>query len=142
MALNIFQNLEGVWQIERTITPGGALVGQAEFKSFSQSQFHYYEQGRLTLEDGKVLEDVSRSYDYRLEGGVIKIYYADGVDNGKLFQELEFISDSKAFAKHLCGDDLYKSEYEFHLPKSFAIRHEVKGPKKDYISETKYSKCV
>jgi hypothetical protein len=140
--VKVFKNLEGGWQLERVIAPGGVIVGLAEFKPLSKSQYYYKEQGRLTLDDGRLIEDVSRAYDYRLESDVIKIYYADGPDNGKLFQTLEFSGETKAIAEHLCGDDLYKSEYEFYLPESFTIRHQVKGPKKDYISETKYSKRV
>ncbi len=116
------------------------MTGQAEFTSVSETEYHYTEQGVLTLDHGEEIMDVKRSYDYRFEDCVIQIYYADGPDNGKLFQTLEFKNDIEAVAEHLCGEDLYKSQYVFDLPDSFIIKHEVQGPKKDYVSETKYTK--
>ena len=136
----LLKDLVGVWTLERTIKPGGVMVGQAEFKPVSDTEYHYIEQGSLTLDHGEEIKDVKRAHIYKLEKDTIQIYYADGPDNGKLFQVLEFTSDTEAQAEHLCRYDLYESAYSFALPAEFTVRHAVKGPKKDYVSKTKYSK--
>jgi tRNA A64-2'-O-ribosylphosphate transferase len=53
----------------------------------------------------------------------------------------------KARAEHPCGQDFYVSTYEFHLDGSgdrrlgkFEVNHDVKGPSKDYVSRTVYTK--
>ena len=139
-SLHKFQSLSGHWIIERIIKPGGVMIGQAEFKCLSDTEYHYIEQGTLTLDHGEDIEGVKRAYVYKFENDVIQIYYADGPDNGKLFQALDFTSEKEAQAEHLCGEDFYKSSYSFSFPDHFSIQHMVSGPKKDYVSETKYSK--
>jgi hypothetical protein len=140
LVLKVFQALDGMWKIDRIIKPGGVMTGQAEFRPVSKTQYHYTERGRLTTEAGDVIEDVTRAYIYKFEDNTIQIYYADGPDNGALFQTLNFIDESCATAEHLCGQDLYKSEYQFNFPDSFTIKHVVKGPKKDYVSETVFTR--
>lgn len=140
MGLKVFQALDGMWKIDRIIKPGGVMTGQVEFRPVSETQYHYTEQGRLTTEAGNVIEDVTRAYIYKFENNTIQIYYADGPDNGALFQTLNFIDKSCATAEHFCGQDLYKSEYQFNFADSFTIRHIVTGPKKDYVSETVFTR--
>lgn len=112
------------------------MAGQGEFTPTSHDEYKYIEQGTLTLDHGGVVENVTRVFLYQFKDEAIQIYYADGPDNGKLFQTLTFKNDSEASAEHLCGKDLYKSHYKFEFPESFTITHDVKGPKKDYVSET------
>lgn len=136
---DLFKNLEASWHVDRTIKPGGVMIGQVEFKPASETEYHYTEQGTLTTDASDVIEDVTRAYTYKFENDTIQIYYADGPDKDRLFQTLEFIEKNKAIAEHLCGDDLYQSEYEFDLPHGFKITHRVTGPKKDYVSVTNFS---
>lgn len=112
------------------------MAGEAKFTPTSNDEYKYTEQGTLTLDRGDVVENVTRGYLYKFKDDAIHIYYADGPDDGKLFQTLIFKNDSEASAEHLCGEDLYQSLYKFEFPESFTIKHDVKGPKKDYMSET------
>ena len=64
-----------------------------------------------------------------------------------LYHELEFEpKDGRwiARADHLCEQDMYWAFYDFRLDASttaiekWGLRHEVKGPSKDYTSDTAY----
>ena len=53
----------------------------------------------------------------------------------------------KSTTEHPCEDDFYTSTYMFYLSRSpistlekFEVKHEVKGPAKDYISRTSYTR--
>lgn len=136
----MFNQFEGRWQLERGILPGGAMRGEAKFISVSKVEFNYMEQGVLTLDHGDVIHDVTRSYIYKLEDDHIQVFYADGSDDGALFHVLKFENEREAQAEHLCGEDFYRSHYAFDLPDCFTITHEVKGPKKDYVSKTIFTR--
>lgn len=140
MYKKIFQQLKGVWRLERFISPGGHMSGEATFAPISDIEYHYTEQGILTLDHGDVIEDVKRSYIYKVKNETIQIYYNDGPDQGELFQVLVFYNSNEAQAEHLCGADLYKSEYSFDFPSSFQITHHVNGPKKNYVSNTVFNR--
>jgi hypothetical protein len=47
-------------------------------------------------------------------------------------------------ALHLCADDIYNVIYEFDLnkPQEFKIAYDVKGPKKNYVSQTLFQKKI
>ncbi len=131
----IFNDFEGAWHLHRTITPGGTFKGQAVFQKINGGDLLYKEQGSLTLESGEILEPF-KTYLYKLEDGRIHVYFADGPENGKLFQRIG--EDGRT--EHLCGEDFYKSLYKFNLPDHFTIAHEVEGPRKDYVSESVFSR--
>ena len=133
-----FNQLQGAWRFERKITPGGVMRGDAVFNQAGTDAYDYEEQGRWTLDDGTVGE-FSKRYSYRVINDDIHVYYADGVDNGKLFHVLEFDGIGQARAEHLCGQDLYVSAYKFTLPEKFQVTHTVQGPKKDYVSVTNFT---
>jgi hypothetical protein len=136
--MNIFRMLQGAWAFDRQVTPGGAMIGRAVFNQAGVGVYDYDEAGKWALDDG-TLGEFSRRYSYRLIDDQIHVYYADGVDNGKLFHVLDVTDERVAQAEHLCGQDLYKSKYEFDLPNNFKITHAVKGPKKDYVSVTHFT---
>ena len=137
MCESIFKNLNGTFDIERTITPHGRFVGQGRFTLDAQG-IAYYEKGDLTLEDGRVIEGATKRYLYKLEADTIAVYFADGVDKGKLFHRLGFIDPNNAVASYPCGDDFYETTYAFDLPQGFTITHKVTGKKKDYTSMSVY----
>ncbi len=134
-AHNLFFTLSGHWQVERTITPGGIFTGTAVFQKTDDGDLLYREQGALTLESGEVLEPF-KAYLYRLEEGQVHVYFADGETSGALFHVLDFMSDTQAQAEHLCGQDMYKTTYDFELPDRFTITHIVHGPEKEYVSKS------
>lgn len=138
---DIFNSIIGEWLVERVITPGGSFEGKAVFERKADGVLDYKEEGRLTLDNGKVLKP-TKSYQWRLESGSIVIYFNDGVTKGELFHRLEFTNDASATAKHLCSPDTYNSEYGFaDMPRSFTITHEVDGPNKRYVSVSAFTKA-
>jgi len=136
-AADIFNALEGTWQIARTITPGGRFAGQGAFNMVSDDELAYEESGELTLDSGQVIE-AGRRFIYRLEGGVIAVYFDDGESKGQLFHRLEF-KRNMATGNHWCKDDYYEAQYSFNLPSDFEITYKVKGPKKDYVSASVFT---
>jgi hypothetical protein len=139
---DVFDVLKGRWRLVREITPGGKMMGKAVFTECDKGVLDYIETGKLTLENGEVL-DFSKAYQYRLNAtGDIDIYFADGVTKGVLFQTLKMNDSGQAQAKHFCDPDHYQSRYNFEaLPDRINITHKVTGPKKDYISTTSLTRC-
>ena len=140
--VDVFEALEGEWNLSRNIVPGGQMSGRGVFKRTGDNKLEYNEVGILTLDNGHVLQAQKR-YDYFLKDeGKIEIYFADGVTSGELFQTLVFNEEGMAKAEHFCNPDHYKSEYDFSgLPEVIKINHEVTGAKKDYVSETTLTQC-
>jgi len=131
--------IEGMWRIERVIQSGGMFFGQGTFTRNGDAMA-YHEIGDLTLDNGAVIGGAEKRYLYQLEAGSISVYFDDGVDKGKKFHSLEFISPTKAVASYPCGDDFYETTYAFDLPERFSITHKVTGKKKSYVSESTYFK--
>lgn len=137
---HVFRALRGQWQISRTISPGGRFTGRAEFVAADDKILSYSETGALALDSGNVIRDVSRRYQFVLmDDDKISVLFADGPQAGKLFHTITPEGTGVAACFHHCGQDDYLSYYDFvSLPNAFTIRHQVKGPKKDYNSTSFY----
>ena len=135
--LDFFDGLEGSWILSRCIMPGGEMKGQAEFKREGKDKLKYYESGSLTLVNGQI-SSFEKRYDYVLtDDDEVKIYFADGVTKGTLFQILVLDGSKTIEAEHFCEPDNYVSEYNFsQLPDRIKISHKVPGQKKEYESKT------
>ena len=137
---DFFDGLMGDWQFEREITGNGAMVGVASFTLLAADRAAYRETGTLTLIDGKILK-AERRYLYERAKGGFAIYFAD---TEEIFQHVELLAGVegawRGVAHHPCKDDLYESEYWFHRDGTFEIRHEVRGPKKNYRIRTMYQR--
>jgi len=86
---NIFVNLIGVWNFSRTIIDylnktEIPATGVVEFSSINETKCLYKEEGSLMINGKKI--SFTRKYYYCLEDELIKIYFADGVNYGSLFQ--------------------------------------------------------
>ena len=137
---DIFNALIGEWKLNRTITPGGTFEGTAVFEKKSDTVLEYTEIGVLKTDAGYESE-AKRSYEWRLEGGDIVIYFNDGATKGQRFHALNFTEGADAAADHWCDPDQYDSEYSFaDMPNGFTAKHDVKGPRKDYRTLSKYTR--
>jgi len=134
-----FDLLKGRWYIARTLTPGGVFKGDAFFNEVNAGVLTYEEQGTLILDDGTILNP-SKRYQWREEEGNIALYFDDGVTKGTRFHTLNFIDKNRAEAEHLCGEDFYQSEYQFNFPDTFTVIHTVKGPSKNYVSLSQFTR--
>lgn len=146
----------GAWAITRRIPEEGAsLEGQAVFTpsvtvgEASPHHLHYYEAGKLVLQNGQGF-DAERRYDFTCQKDSVLIYFADGADKGKFFQDLRqqgdhpgatlspSPSDLVLTGHHLCVRDHYRTWYIIRGLNDFEVTHEVKGPAKNYTSTTCY----
>jgi hypothetical protein len=149
--------------------PSGVFEGVATFRPRSPTahsaagELVYSEQGELKTENGYVLK-ANRKYIYRYDADEDKISAwfikedtkaQDGKEEvDYLFHDLEISPEGNAFTgrgEHLCELDMYWAYYEFRLPKVaeegdaenmnvFGVRYKVKGPQKDYTSDTAYER--
>lgn len=129
----------------RTLSNGSSLKGTAMFTQVSPIFLHYEEQGTLVLNSQNSLQ-ASRHYDYILNINTIDIYF--DAKNKTLFQTLIF-ENYRPFqckAVHDCHPDTYHSNYNFKMNAGsiaeFTIKHDVKGPRKNYVSLSKYYKVL
>jgi hypothetical protein len=143
--------------------PSGTLEGTAWFhyrKPTNQryiGEYLYVEEGTLKLAVGVELR-ANKRYVYRYSERTDKlsawfVKADDGLSVDYFFNEADFGAEKSegsvemktgkqcvATGAHLCEEDMYNSRYEFHFDGArldrFSIKYVVKGPRKDYISET------
>lgn len=164
----IFGSLEGTWRMRRSLNsklpgyPSGTFTGTATFSphsAFNSSSYLYHETGELVTEQGFQLR-ADRKYIYRYspEDDKISMWFVkeDSTPGNEevdyLFHELEFeVRDGRWIAKgdHLCNMDMYWAFHDFRLEKAddgksriklWGLRYQVKGPQKDYSSDTAYER--
>ena len=159
------RGLQGPWRIHRKLQsviadyPSGTLTGIASFHPRAPTdleydlEYLYVEKGTLVTEQGLSM-DTHRKYVYRYreDKDQISVWFVkqDGKTCDYLYHGLDFQARDpepqeaswQAKGDHLCEADFYSSQYSFHFDgvalKSFSVKHLVKGPKKDYTSETSY----
>lgn len=147
--------------------PSGIFEGTASFlprkptAHSAKAELLYSEKGELKTDTGLTLS-ANRKYVYRYNAEEDKIsawfVKEDRKDvDGKeevdyLFHDLEIEYGKNGWAgkgEHLCNLDFYSAYYEFRLPKDededmdvFGVRYKVKGPEKDYTSDTAYQRVA
>ncbi|WP_222130004.1 DUF6314 family protein [Bordetella genomosp. 13] len=132
----VFGRLAGAWTFERGISNQASMTGQARFLPGQGDHLRYEESGTLVLPTGQAIQ-AHRSYLYfALEHG-FSVWFDEA--EPRLFHEVRLAADGdvlRGAATHPCGADQYDTVYEFRPDGSFMIRHDVKGPRKDYVSVT------
>jgi hypothetical protein len=71
---------------------------------------------------------------WRAEDSRIAVFYADG----RVFHAFHPVSEGTAEAHHQCDPDSYAVTYRFDLPGAWEADWRVCGPRKDYLSRTRY----
>jgi hypothetical protein len=111
-------------------------------------EYLYVEDGNFTASNGMTFR-ATRRYVWRYDElkDVLSVWFARTDDQMRadyLFHNLEFIASDgedytrawQAKASHLCIEDLYDVQYEFHFKavnlQDWKLGYSVKGPKKDY----------
>jgi hypothetical protein len=126
----------GAWDLERTIEGQASMTGTAVLTPLETGMLKYREEGRIRLADGKEF-DGHREYLFERAPGGFVVHFAETPP--RLFHAIGIMRDGDALAgsaTHLCTPDTYDSSYRFLADGSFAIRHTVHGPRKDYLSAT------
>jgi len=170
VAAAIFRSLHGLWQLSRTYIsrlpeyPSGPSTGTAEFiprKASSRSEpnpihgieYLYSEKTVLTTSKGLQLQGTQQYiYQYDEPNDKLKVYFTkrdEAFTLDYLFHQINLLPPSphgpwQATSNHFCTPDTYDVAYEFHFQGSnlhtFKISYEVKGPRKDYSTETVYTR--
>jgi len=166
LAAAAFTAMQGRWVLRRTLTsflpefPSGKMQGVAWFHPRRSTdpkyigEYLYVEEGTLKTDKGFELR-ASRRYVYRYneEADTIRAFFVkeDGLTVDYFFNEAGFeaprsdveVTEGKSWVangSHLCEKDMYESRYEFRFVgarlEKWSIKYVVKGPRKDYVSET------
>jgi hypothetical protein len=160
-----FRAMQGTWNLTRRLTsalptfPSGEFKGIASFRPRYptdpkyDAEYLYVEEGTLTTREGASMRG-SRRYVYRYLEATDKITVwfvkADNWSVDYFFHELEFKPHSEkmdgwhASGHHLCKPDNYNPQYSFNFRgvalEKFRVKYIVKGPKKDYVSDSWFSR--
>ncbi len=141
---DFFNILPGHWHYIRSITNykdlslSGDGTGNCEFVSVCDNDLLYLESGTFNTKDGCQLKTFN-SYFYVFNGvsnNLEKYFVAGQNTKGDLFY---ILSDNNT-ASHLCGNDTYKASYKVLSESAFVITYSVKGPRKDYILSTTFTR--
>lgn len=130
----------GAWDYQREFDNGCRGTGAALFKNNVGNRLFYSENGKLILPNGQILNS-SVQYEFLLNSRGIDIFFTTPKE--ALFQSINFELKDGTYtgqASHQCSKDVYSSQYTFFHDKSFETIHNVKGPKKNYISKTLFRK--
>jgi hypothetical protein len=165
----MFTSLLGSWTLHRRLTsslphyPSGTFTGVATFKPCSELSSSgpsclYHETGELKTDAGLVLRANQKYiYHHDLENEKLSIWFVkpeqstgseEEVDY--LYMEIEMQENEEVEGAwvgqgdHLCEMDMYWGFFDWRLQgdemRRFGIKYKVKGPSKDYLSETAYVK--
>ena len=149
--------------------PSGTFSGEAQFEE-RPSEDEAMDKEYLYSESGKFLADeglsfaATRQYVYRYSRSrdVVSAWFVKPDDHSTvdyLFHEIQLQSSNhdmqtaqrdqallEAETYHLCSEDHYRSKYKFPMRNDmlsdWSLRHNVKGPHKDYVAITSYSRKV
>ncbi len=139
----IFENLKGDWDFHRVLSKNGIVKGVAHFKDISKYILNYREEGLWELENHKTYAVFKEyQYQYNPSSDKISVYFLQ--EPKKIFLEIDIVPLKNEVilgkAQHLCLADHYQALYHFINPNKFRLNFQVKGPKKDYCSETVFKK--
>jgi hypothetical protein len=147
--LQLFNHLQGVWQLKRRLGTQGHMQGMARFQTWKEGVLYYQEQGSATFGSSKALL-AYRAYAYVYDQGTIAVHFWDKVQKqpaGLLhtlyFQSAKTISQVLvATGTHKCADDVYKAHYTFVSQKHFQLTYKVQGPHKNYTIQTYFRREI
>lgn len=132
-------DFEGAWTVGRTIRdlgggPHGRFAGRARFAP-APGGLLCEEAGILRLGGGPGLTAERRTLWREPEPGRIEVAFEDG----RPFHG--FAAAGRAEAMHDCPPDTYRVRYDFTGWPRWTAAWRVTGPRKDYLSVTRYLPC-
>lgn len=139
-AENVFDRLEGTWTLNREIVGAARMTGTAVFRRLPNGLFAYREEARVQLENGKSHAG-SQNYFYERAAGGFSVFFAE--EPMRLFHAVAVVPEGDRLVgttTHLCIADTYDSRYVFNQDGSFEVEHTVKGPRKEYVSGTVFTR--
>jgi len=143
---DLLAQLCGLWSISRKVSGQASLNGNAQFTPALDGEFLYREKGVLRLHNGDEF-NAERGYVFRGNDGGFAVFF-DEMPR-RLFHEVTLRKSTHPSeliyggdAVHLCGQDIYASSYHFKKDGTFFIRHDVTGPRKEYVMTTNYVRLL
>ncbi|MGH1367286.1 MAG: DUF6314 family protein [Maritimibacter sp.] len=132
-------DFEGRWRMTRQIDDAlanqlGQFVGEAVFVA-QPGGLHYTERGTLTLNGTGFA--ASRSYMWREVEAGVEVDFEDG----RFFHGFA-LAQPRQKAHHSCSPDEYSVTYDFAAWPRWRAIWAVKGPRKDYVSNTQYERIA
>lgn len=139
----MLERLAGRWSLDRKIVGRGSMRGVATFEAGADGWTQYFEEGRLRLDSGESF-DATRRYGYRALPTGFAVFFSEAPP--RLFHEVHLKpareDGLRGQATHLCGRDLYRTDYVFRPDGSFSVRHAIQGPRKEYVIATCYRRAA
>lgn len=138
----VLARLVGCWSLDRKIAGQGSMRGVATVEAGADGWTQYFEAGRLRLDIGESF-DATRRYSYRALPTGFAIFFSEAPP--RLFHEVRLEPAPEGLrgqATHLCGNDLYRTDYVFRPDGSFSVRHAIQGPRKAYAIVTCYRRVA
>jgi len=122
----------GIWDIAREVIPArgprAGFSGRAEWCRVPGGA-SYVETGTLVVEGGAPMT-AERRYFW---GDDLSVYF----DDGRLFHQVPARGGQ---ARHFCDPDTYLVNYDFSGWPGFEVRHDVTGPRKDYVMVSRFTR--
>ena len=136
--LSLRDYVAGIWRIARQIDDRraetvGAFRGEGRFDAQGSGAYLYRESGILSVNG--VQFPAARNYRWIFTDGGADIAFADGRPFHRLQPE-----GHGATALHDCPPDLYRVRYAFETPDRWRQAWTVSGPRKDYTSESVFTR--
>ncbi len=135
----VFEFLLGTWTLEREVSGQARMVGELRVSAAGDGTAVYEEHATVRTEGGVQFAGSQRYLLKQQTDGVVLCF----AGSGAVFQELRFAVGGhgtlRAEAVHHCVEDEYVSAYALGPGRVFSVRHEVSGPRKAYVSTTRFS---
>lgn len=128
--------------IKSTNQVHATAAGRAQFMALPEHlSMLYEERGTLKMESNNSPLSFSRSFRYLFIDDTLEVYFADGPDNGSLYQQYFYQQKNHKLLPsqiHICGKDAYQGEYSLTGPSSFILITTIDGTSKDFLITTNY----
>lgn len=132
------------WHLTRKIYHAETLYAQGEGKAVfmpgeSDNKLIYNESGFIILAENQKQLPFHRSFLYEFEQEKITVFFNDGMDKGKLYQQYIYDKEKQliqSVCEHLCVADGYDGKYFLTDGNSFRLETRIQGPKKNMFIHT------
>ena len=138
---DLLQQLNGTWAFERNSPGQATMTGTAVIAAIAPDLSAYEERGTLTTAEGRTFQ-FARKYRYRATEKSFDILFDE--TPLRLYQSVSLVARNggwRGSGFHLCSPDEYRSDYSFDPPDLFMTTHNVTGPRKSYLIETRYRRA-
>lgn len=154
LSTRVYNLLQHTWSYQRVITQYNSIPtqtihsnGTAVWSKRDGDELLYREDGLISSSNCDQPITTYQQYIYQIQQNTINIYFFNNDkqnSNNALFHSLQLSSTNDSIitgeSHHKCIQDDYNGTYTFDTrDHTIYIRYNVKGPNKDYISDTTFN---